>query len=58
VTIAMDPAVQPGVPKALFRSDRLWEVTRDGTRFLVSVPVEQGTPPFTVVLNRQSGLKN
>jgi hypothetical protein len=47
-----------GVPKSLFTSDRLWEVTGDGNRFLVSVPVEQGVPPFTVVLNWQSGLKN
>jgi len=58
VSIAMDPALQLGVPKPLFRSDRLWEVTGDGNRFLVSVPVEQGTPPFTVVLNWQSELKD
>jgi Tol biopolymer transport system component len=56
--LTTDPALRLGVPKSLFTSDRLWEVTGDGNRFLVSVPVEQGVPPFTVVLNWQSGLKN
>jgi len=38
----------------MFAIDRLWEVTRDGNRFLVSVPVEPGVSPFTVELNWQS----
>ena len=53
-----DPVLRLGPPNPLFRCDRLWEVTGDGSRFLVSVPVEQGVPPFTVILNGQSGLKN
>jgi hypothetical protein len=46
-------------PKRLFNvaSDR-WDVTADGTRFLVAVPVEQDSrTPFTVVLNWQASLK-
>jgi Tol biopolymer transport system component len=47
-------------PKPLFKvvnADR-WDVTSDGTRFLVAVPVEQDSrTPFTVVLNWQAGLK-
>jgi Tol biopolymer transport system component/DNA-binding winged helix-turn-helix (wHTH) protein len=58
VPLATDPALRPGVPKRMFAIDRLWEATRDGNRFLVSVPVEQGVSPFTVVLNWQSELKN
>ena len=42
-----------GVPTALAGD---WDATRDGNRFLVSVPV--GKPsPYTVVLNWQAGLK-
>lgn len=58
VPLTTDPALRPGVPKRMFAIDRLWEVTGDGNRFLVSVPVEQGMSPFTVVLNWQSELKN
>jgi Tol biopolymer transport system component len=58
VSLTTDTTMRPGVPKTLFRSDRLWTVTGDGNRFLVSVPVDQGKPPFTVVLNWQSSLQN
>ena len=58
VPLTTDPALRPGVPKRMFAIDRLWEVTRDGNRFLVNVPVDQGVSPFTVVLNWQSELKN
>lgn len=58
VPLTTDPALRPGVPKRMFAIDRLWEVTRDGNRFLVSVPVEKSVSPFTVVLNWQSELKN
>ena len=35
-----------------------WDVTADGRRFLVAVPLEQSAQaPFTVVLNWQEGLK-
>ncbi len=58
VPLTTDPALRPGVAKGMFAIGRLWEVTRDGSRFLVSVPVEEGVSPFTVVLNWQSELKN
>jgi hypothetical protein len=58
VPIAADSALRLALPRALFHADRLWEVAGDGNRFLVSVPVEQGVPPFTVILNWQSALKN
>jgi Tol biopolymer transport system component/DNA-binding winged helix-turn-helix (wHTH) protein len=58
VPLTTDPALRPGVPKRMFAIDRLWEVTRDGNRFLAGVPVEEGVSPFTVVLNWQSELKN
>jgi hypothetical protein len=35
-----------------------WDVSADGKRFLVAVPVsENGLAPFTVVLNWQLALK-
>ena len=58
VLFTTDRALQPGDPTPLFACDRLWEVAGDGNRFLASVPVEQGVPPFTVILNWQSALKN
>jgi Tol biopolymer transport system component/DNA-binding winged helix-turn-helix (wHTH) protein len=58
VPLTTDPVLRPGVPKRMFAIDRLWEVTRDGNRFLAGVPVEEGVSPFTVVLNWQSELKN
>ena len=58
VSLTTDTVLRPGIAKRLFSCDRLWEVTGDGNRFLVNVPVEQGVPPFTVVLNWQSALKN
>ena len=34
-----------------------YEVTRDGQRFLINVPLEEDAPaPITVVLNWQAGL--
>ena len=49
----------PGAPRALFKmpalvplSGRPYDVSKDGQRFLVSVPTEQATPaPITVVVN-------
>jgi Tol biopolymer transport system component len=58
VPLTTDPALRPGAPKRMFAIDRMYEVAGDGNRFLVSVPVEQGASPFTVVLNWQSELKN
>jgi dipeptidyl aminopeptidase/acylaminoacyl peptidase len=50
--------LRPGVPQSLFHlAGAWWDVTGDGKRFLVGLPVAQGVPPFTVVLNWQSELK-
>ena len=51
--------VLSGPPRALFKmpalvslSGRPYSVSKDGQRFLVSLPTEQGTPaPITVVVN-------
>ena len=52
---------QAGTPKPIFKLPPgviTWDVTADGTRFLVAVPLEQSAQaPFTVVLNWQEGLK-
>jgi Tol biopolymer transport system component len=52
---------QPGVPTLLFRTPSAWfstaDATRDGSLFLMAIPVEQTTSqPFTVVLNWQAEL--
>ena len=58
---ATGAALQPGPPKPLFRmaiGSRGWDVTADGQKFLLTVPVgvtEQ--TPFTIVLNWMSLLK-
>jgi hypothetical protein len=50
--------LRPGVPQSLFHlAGAWWDVTGDGNRFLVGLPVDQGVPPFTVILNWQSELK-
>ena len=48
-----------GVPKALFDAPGWFDVTADGQRFIVVMPVEQAQArsPITVVLNWQAGLK-
>jgi eukaryotic-like serine/threonine-protein kinase len=65
VEIATTPVFRAGVPKALFQTQGnavsmiqySWEPSPDGKRFLFVTPAEQGTVPFTVVLNWQAGLK-
>lgn len=55
VAIVPNSPLHPGIPKDLFRpAGPALAVTRDGTRFLVGVPIEQGAPPFTVVVNWRS----
>jgi eukaryotic-like serine/threonine-protein kinase len=57
---ASDSSFEPGVPKLLFEKSgiRNYEVTRDGQRFLIGVPVEESSPePITVVLNWTADLK-
>jgi serine/threonine protein kinase len=64
VAITTRPALQVGVPTALFRApghgaafaSNGWDLSRDGRRFVFIVPAEQFTRmPFTVVLNWQTG---
>jgi Tol biopolymer transport system component len=65
VEIATNPVFRTGVPKALFQMPpsvlstiyHSWDLAPDGKRFLFAAPTEQGTAPFTVVLNWQAGLK-
>jgi len=51
---------EPGVPKLLFEKNgtRNYDVSGDGQRFLVAVPVEESSSePITVVLNWTADLK-
>ena len=61
VDVTAGAVFQAGTPKPSFKLPpgvTTWDVTADGTRFLVAVPVEQtDQAPFTVVLNWQEGLK-
>ncbi len=61
VEIRAKPAFQAGVPKPLFQLPLGFiggDVTADGRRFLIGVPVAQSASvPFTVVLNWQRTLK-
>jgi eukaryotic-like serine/threonine-protein kinase len=55
VAITTVGALHPGVPRSLFHlGGNWWDATSDGNRFLVGLPVDQGVPPFTVVLNWQN----
>ncbi|HEV3142025.1 MAG TPA: protein kinase [Vicinamibacterales bacterium] len=58
VGIAVDGgALKPGVPRALFQLDTIrgtWDMTADGRRFLMVVPVDrtpQANVPLTIVTN-------
>jgi Tol biopolymer transport system component len=61
VDISANPVFQAGAPRALFQLPPGFigsEVTPDGSRFLIGVPVAQNASvPFTVVLNWQTTLK-
>jgi serine/threonine protein kinase/Tol biopolymer transport system component len=61
VDIRANPVFEAGAPKPLFQLPPGFiggDITADGRRFLVGVPVEQsGSVPFTVVTNWQSTLK-
>ena len=52
---------QPGVPKQLFKLPgeiRFWDVTRDGQKFLIPVPVAAAdSAPYNVIVNWTSTLK-
>ena len=61
VEITTKPVFQAGAPRPLFQLPPGFiggDVTADGRRFLIGVPVAQSTSvPFTVVLNWQTTLK-
>jgi Tol biopolymer transport system component len=61
VEIGSGPALQAGIPQPLFQvpdAETAWDVSMDGKRFLLPVPVTQSAQtPITVVLNWQAGLK-
>jgi serine/threonine protein kinase len=61
VEIDMKQGFQPGVPKQLFKLTgeiRFWDVTRDGQKFLIPVPVAaEDSAPYNVILNWTSTLQ-
>jgi len=61
VEVTTNPRFHAGVPQPLFQlpvADTVWDVSADGKRFLVPVPVAEGAQtPITVVLNWTTGLK-
>ena len=62
VDVSTSGVFQAGVPKALFKVPPgvlFWAVSSDGKRFLMPAPsgANASSPPFTVVLNWQAGLK-
>jgi len=55
---ASGASFEAGVPKLLFERGRDFDVSRDGQRFLIPVPVEEGSSaPITVVMNWTADLK-
>jgi eukaryotic-like serine/threonine-protein kinase len=61
VDIDIKNGFQPGVPKQLFKLPgeiRFWDVTRDGQKFLIPVPVTAAnSAPYNVIVNWTSTLK-
>jgi serine/threonine protein kinase/Tol biopolymer transport system component len=61
VEIDMKQGFQPGVPTQLFKLPgqiRFWDVTRDGQKFLIPVPVSAAnSAPYNVIVNWTSTLK-
>jgi len=63
VDVTAGSTFQAGVPQRLFPLPANigdWDVTSDGKRFLVAMPLQtqqNSTTPFTLVLNWQEGLK-
>ena len=59
VDIRADKTLEPGIPRRLFALPLLngFDITQDGTRFIVSMPEGANAPsPFTVVTNWQAAL--
>ena len=63
VDVSTSPTFQPGIPKQLFALPMNvgdWDVTSDGKRFLVAMPLQgqqNANTPITVVLNWDAALK-
>jgi Tol biopolymer transport system component len=62
VDVSTSPEFQPGIPKQLFALPTNvgdWDVTSDGKRFLVAMPLQaqSANTPINVVLNWDAGLK-
>jgi Tol biopolymer transport system component len=61
MAISTNPIAKAGIPRPLFQMPPKafgWDVSADGNRFLVAVPLSENTPaPFTVLLNWQAPLK-
>ena len=64
VEVKGDVALQTGAPKALFQvpfrtqvNESQFDVSGDGKRFLLSLPVGEESKPISVVLNWTAGLK-
>ena len=61
VDITTEPVFQAGTPKRLFNGPTnlfYWDVSADGQRFLMPVPLGANSPaPYRVVLNWTSTLK-
>jgi eukaryotic-like serine/threonine-protein kinase len=62
MTVAVNtaPEFHGSVPQLVFPgpvNQNLWDVSADGKRLLIAVPVQSSEAPFTVVLNWQAALK-
>jgi serine/threonine-protein kinase len=58
VEIASTPVFHAGDPKPLFKAPiRNWDVTSDGKKFLIPVPVQTGAASYKIVLNWTAALK-
>jgi hypothetical protein len=58
VDVSTESGFRAGPPRALFKTEAggLFDVTRDGEKFLIPIP-ESLTTSYTVVLNWMAGLK-
>jgi hypothetical protein len=60
VDVLAGPVFHPGVPRALFKAPagvNYFEVSADGKRFLIAVPVETVSAGYKVVLNWTEAMK-
>jgi Tol biopolymer transport system component len=59
VEVTSTPEFHAGEPRPLFNvhNGRYWDVTSDGKKFLIPVPVETGSSSYKVVLNWTAALR-